>query len=426
MRNLKHIQHSAHYLQSDLPLVATVWDTATDSLVCAFGPSRLKKVIELKKTSAGTSNEEPILIASWDAECPLPDLEVDEVLNLQHSGHSEKSCLVLAGGDIIVVREQPLPGQEKIEIVGSVDAGITAAAWSPDEDLLVVITRANTFLFMTADFEIVATISFLREDAMLSKHVNVGWGKSETQFKGKRVKALRDPTMPEKVDEGTLSYYDRKQVTISWRGDGAFVAVNTIEEAGRRMIRVYSREGTLDSVSEPVDGLEGALTWKPSGNLIAGLQRLDKQINVIFFERNGLRHGQFGLRLSADDQKQWASAIDLQWNIDSSTLAVCFQDKVQLWIIGNYHYYLKQDIPFSSSRRDSCPLLLAWHPEEPLRIALLERDTHQPGRLEDSGDHSVAAIYTNALHTVHFSNVVAGGSNIAPQDFGTIAVIDGR
>lgn len=425
MRNLKYVQHSARYLHSDLPLVATAWDVVTDSLVCAFGPSKSKEVIQLKKTSIANSHEESILIASWDAKCPLSDLELDDVLNLHHFGHSDTSCLVLAGGDIIVVRGQPLPGEEKIEIVGSVDAGVTAAAWSPDEELLVVTTRANTLLFMTADFENLASTSMLVEDAVLSKHVNVGWGKSETQFKGKRSRALRDPTIPENVDEGTLSSYDCKQVTISWRGDGAFLAVNTIEEAARRMIRVYSREGSLDSVSEPVDGLESALSWRPSGNLIAGLQRLEEQVNVIFFERNGLRHGQFELRLSADDQKQWVSAIDLCWNIDSSILAVSLQGTVQLWTMGNYHYYLKQDIRCSSSMHNLCPPLLAWHPEKPLRIAILERDTHQPERPEDSSDRSVANTYTNALHSFLFSNVVAAGSTTAPNNFGTIAVIDG-
>jgi hypothetical protein len=34
---------------------------------------------------------------------------------------------------------------------------------------------------------------------------------------------------------------------ISWRGDGAYVAVNSLEAGSRRVIRVYSREGTLET-----------------------------------------------------------------------------------------------------------------------------------------------------------------------------------
>jgi elongator complex protein 1 len=110
--------------------------------------------------------------------------------------------------------------------------------------------------------------------------------------------ALLDPTVPESIDEGVLSAFDDRSVTISWRGDGAYFAINKVEEEQRRMVRVYSREGQLDSVSEPVDGLEGALSWRPSGNLIAGVRRLKDKIEVVFFERNGLRHGEFDLRLT--------------------------------------------------------------------------------------------------------------------------------
>ena len=35
--------------------------------------------------------------------------------------------------------------------------------------------------------------------------------------------------MPEKVDQGILSSHDDGCTTITWRGDGAYVAVNSIE-----------------------------------------------------------------------------------------------------------------------------------------------------------------------------------------------------
>ena len=146
--------------------------------------------------------------------------------------------------------------------------------------------------------------------------------------------------MPEYVDEGLKSEFDKGQVTISWRGDGAFVAVNSIEDKSRRMVRIFSREGVLESVTEPVDGLEGALSWRPAGNLLAGIQRKQNEVNVVFFERNGLRHGQFPLRLTAEDAQTWGAQIQLHWNTDSSVLAVIFNDRVQLWTMGNYHYYL--------------------------------------------------------------------------------------
>lgn len=270
----------------------------------------------------------------------------------------------------MVVKEDPVPGENKIEIVGSVDEGITAAAWSPDEQVLAITTGASTFLLMTRDFEPIKDITLSPSDLNASKHVSVGWGKSETQFKGKRAKAMRDPTVPEKIDEGVLSPHDDNAARISWRGDGAYLAISTIEGSQRRLIRVYSRDGSLDSVSEPVDGLEGPLSWRPAGNLMAGIQRFPDRLDVVFFERNGLRHGEFTLRV-APEKVPGENILELIWNNDSSVIAICFKDKVQLWSMGNYHWYLKQELLFPDELKVGLhDLVVQWHPEEPLRLAV--------------------------------------------------------
>lgn len=274
--------------------------------------------------------------------------------------------MVLEGGDIVVVQvpegEIPQDGVH-IEIMGSIDEGITAASWSPDEELLAITTKANTVVFMSRSFDGITDMTMTVDDLKASKHVSVGWGKKETQFQGRGAKALRDPTIPEKVDQGVLSPNDDGSVIISWRGDGAYVAINSIETGIRRVIRVYSRDGVLDSVSEPVDNMEGALSWRPSGNLMASIQRLEDRVDVIFFERNGLRHGQFSLR--APEGKTFANdPIRLEWNADSTVLAITLDDRIQLWTMGNYHWYLKQEI-FTHT----IPLCLKWHPEKPLRFA---------------------------------------------------------
>nr|KMM73499.1 IKI3-like protein [Coccidioides posadasii RMSCC 3488] len=409
MRNLRNIRFAEIPLPEGLPLTATAWDPTTDSVLCAFGPTETSAVIELRRKEEDayiSSSLELPLVASWDAPCPLPELKCDRILSMQYFADTLSTCLVLEGGDIIVVREEPQPEEDKIEILGSVDVGITAAAWAPDEELLAITTRSNTLLYMTRDFENIANIVFSPEDLKISRHVSVGWGKRETQFQGKRAKALRDPTMPEKVDEGKLSDLDDGKTCISWRGDGAFIAVNSIESGSRRVIRVFSREGALDSVSEPVDGLEGALSWRPAGNLIAGIQRLEDHIDVVFFERNGLRHGQFPLRLEMEDRDTWASSIDLAWNVDSTVLAVLFRDRIQLWTMGNYHYYLKQEIPLTSES-DQTELLrtFRWHHEKATRFV-----TASSRSMIDSD----------------WVFDVSRGSSVLPNDFGAVGVIDGK
>ncbi|KAE8453046.1 hypothetical protein EG329_012233 [Mollisiaceae sp. DMI_Dod_QoI] len=402
MRNLKNTRYDHWNPPQGRPLTATTWDLAKESVLCTFGPTENDALIELIRVNIDSNSYEHTIITSWDAPCPNPDLACDEVLNLHYFGDSLTACLVLAGGDIVVVREEPLLGEDRIEIVGSVDAGITAARWSPDEELLAITTKADTVVFMSRSFEGVTDVTMTPEDLKASNHVSVGWGKKETQFHGRGAKALRDPTMPERVDEGVLSPNDDLTVSISWRGDGAYLAVSTIEGGSRRIIRVYSREGVLDSVSEPVDGLEGALSWRPAGNLIAGVQRFSDRIDVVFFERNGLRHGQFSLRVAPEQLDSTDQHIKLLWNSDSTVLAVVLVDCIQLWTMGNYHWYLKHEI----ACRNLLPISpVVWHPEKSLRFITAASD----------GFTLIDHIFTTA-----------GGFTIPPKDYGPVAVIDGK
>ncbi|RVD81191.1 uncharacterized protein DFL_009065 [Arthrobotrys flagrans] len=408
MRNLLSIRRKTHQVSStvvpDLPLAATEWDASSNSIICAFGPSLDFPVIEINRIIDGSVTH----ITSWDYQgpCPKNGLEEDKILDLHYFADDLSICLVLKGGDVIVVREEPHDGQSKVEIVGSVEEGIATASWSPDESLLAIATEARTFVLMTRQFEPLADFNLTEEDLKLSKHVNVGWGKKETQFKGKRAAALRDPTMPERVDEGVLSDADTKDAKLSWRGDGQYVALSTIQDGKRRIIRVFSRSGELDGVSEPVDGMEGALSWRPSGNLIASIKRLGTDLEVIFFERNGLRHGEFPLRIPNIGPKP-ANLHDLEWNIDSTVLAVCLEDRIQLWTTMNYHWYLKSEIyckSFHGSSLDSSPPRVKWHPEKTLQL-------------------SVATL--GEITELEFSWFVHRGATSPPLDQGIVTVIDG-
>jgi elongator complex protein 1 len=169
----------------------------------------------------------------------------------------------------------------------------------------------------------------------------VGWGSKQTQFHGSLGKAAAQiPTaavVGSSPDDDTLP-------RINWRSDGtAFVVSSLSPDSGgarHRVLRVYDRNAILQSTSEPVAGLEHSLAWKPSGNLIASTQRFgfegggsgkEDRHEVVFFERNGLRHGEFGLRPSelgvntkpAATSFRWGYRVrELSWNCDSSVLCV--------------------------------------------------------------------------------------------------------
>ena len=116
------------------------------------------------------------------------------------------------------------------------------------------------------------------------------------------------------------------------------------ETRPHRRLRVYSREGALQSTAEPVPGLEHGCAWRPSGGLIASTQRFgrvpgsadadgglgqgrDGRHDVVFFERNGLRHGEFALREKVDgpgsESRRWGyRAREVGWSADSNVLSV--------------------------------------------------------------------------------------------------------
>lgn len=90
---------------------------------------------------------------------------------------------------------------------------------------------------------------------------------------------------------------DSGRPRVSWRGDGTLFAVSFIHAMTNvRQFKVFNREGILQYTSEPTDGLEECLAWKPSGELIASTcQKYDNYGNVsehivTCFEKNGLNH----------------------------------------------------------------------------------------------------------------------------------------
>jgi hypothetical protein len=68
---------------------------------------------------------------------------------------------------------------------------------------------------------------------------------------------------------------------------------------------------------------EDSLSWRPSGNLLAAAVRrpAGNRHVIAFFEKNGLQHGELELR------HQQLSIKQLEWNCDSTVLAVCAQDQ---------------------------------------------------------------------------------------------------
>ncbi|XP_037531563.1 elongator complex protein 1 [Nematolebias whitei] len=298
----------------------------------------------------------------------LPEDGSGVVVGLQDLAELQSACLATAGGDVVLFNLN----SNQMECVGSVDSGLTSMSWSPDEELVVLTTGQETIIMMTKDFEPITEVGIHQDDFGEGKFITVGWGKKETQFHGSEGKQAAQKKL--QGVQPAVAWDDRRP-RVTWRGDGQLFAIGAIcPQTGARKVRVWNREGVLQTTSEPINGLEQALCWKPSGSLIASAQRHPNKHSVVFMEKNGLLHGDFPLPLSKDQAK----VKELLWNSDSAVLAVWLEDLtagedghvntyIQLWTVGNYHWYLKQSLDFGRDPQKA-PVCVCWDTERPLRL----------------------------------------------------------
>jgi len=274
------------------------------------------------------------------------DTHIPAVLHISFNTVTECLCLAFKNGDVLTLETN----SKQVQCVGCVESGLKAVQWSPDQEVVVMISGQDTVIVMTGTFDPVAEVDLHQSNFGEKQFVTVGWGRKETQFHGSEGKAAAR-ALPQSIEQ--VSVLDEGELRISWRGDGSLFAVSTVTpKSNSRQIRIFSRDAVLQYTSEPAAGLEEALCWRPSGNLIASSQRLPNKYVIAFFEKNGLRHGEFLLPFAQNECKIHL----LSWNSESSILAVwCVyttgETCLQLWTVNNYHWYLKQCLNFPTERK---------------------------------------------------------------------------
>ena len=335
---------------------------------------------------------------------------------------------VAASGEMVTVDCD----SQEASLLGMIDSGIFATSLSPDEELLVFLTGNQTLLCLApADLEVL-------HETKLAYPLTTTTSSSSTSS-----------------NNNNSSSQNKAWPRLSWRGDGQFLAVlgeewvmekegasggkqqqlktqqqqqqqqqqlKTQQQEDRRrrwQVRVYERgeEGLLMHASgrhednTPVEGLEGrAFAWATDGSLVAAVQQSKsggggreggrgrggggKQ--VVFFERNGLRHREFALREGegAGEGGGGDAVSFMTWNADTSLLALCLQrtgrrgggeggrgpSRVQVWHRSNYHWYLKQEVrllPSSTLSALPSSSSSSSYPE----VACLRFDAEKPERL---------------------------------------------
>ncbi|KAJ7496599.1 pol II transcription elongation factor [Mycena latifolia] len=379
----------------------------------------------LPTDEVGTSTVDPPTILTMFTTNPL-DASATQVVSFRFLPDSRRLAVLTRGGDITMIvidEEDPMP-----EVEGTIEPGILAASWSPDDSLLAIVTGEQKLTLMTSTFDVLSDAPLFTTEFGEDAPINVGWGSKQTQFHGSLGKAAAQAPSVKTVGS---SPDDDAMPRISWRGDGAFFVVSSLSPASEaqryRTLRVYDRQAALQSTSEAVPGLEHAMAWRPSGNLIVGTQRFgfegggvgkEGRHDIVFFERNGLRHGEFPVRVSdlaiAPGPRvqgwKWGYRVkELSWSSDSNVLGLWIEkdegDIFQLWTTGNYHWYLKHEMPapassFGPGRFTS----IEWHPEQALHVVLTTSTTI-------------------IRRTYAWETCVS--STRPPNDSGTVAVLDG-
>ncbi|KAJ1962686.1 putative elongator complex protein 1 [Dipsacomyces acuminosporus] len=400
MRNLTILSEAGVSLANHQPLSRTQSEErGSQPPLCVDATEQLAYIV------AGDNHDTAYLLstqlgmegnaAAFNIVAALPfSASSSEIAGMQFLMERESVFLALKSGDIFTIRVGPDAADsmgEQIELVGTVDPGIMASCWSPDEELLALVNGEGKLLLMTQDFDVLDEFALDQSTQGEETHVALGWGKKETQYHGKAGKAAA--LAPEKEIKVLVTQDDDGQVRISWRGDGAYFAVSFISRQARE-IRIFSREGKLQSIAERIEGLEHTMSWRPSGRLIAACEKLDHRYDVVFFERNGLRHGEFTL------PSRLLRVLDLSWNSDSSILAITAlvetgaEDDaraspevcVQLWSDKNYHWYLKQEI--RSSVLGDAISHAVWDVENPMLIHIACQSSYAAIRLSSSTNTS--------------------------------------
>lgn len=246
------------------------------------------------------------------------------------------------------------PSTGEAALVGVFDLGLQAASWSPDGEILLMVTSTEA-----DDDNIVETPG---DEPPISRTQSVLMSMN-AQFE-----VLAEITIPTYIPPSTpsgssISMPDDSEISVAWRPDGSLCAVSSVDAEDQiRKVRIYKRETLeLHGIGRAEDGSGtlvknlqcSTISWADvrCSQLLAGVQRKGKKTQqVVFFESNGLRHREFLLR-----ENPSTNVISLNWNAASDLLAVSLReengtDKVQLWHRCNYNWYLKREFRFDGRR----------------------------------------------------------------------------
>ncbi|KAJ2831162.1 putative elongator complex protein 1 [Coemansia furcata] len=176
--------------------------------------------------------------------------------------------IALHSGNIFAARVRQQDNPMEPELVGMVDLGSLACAWSLDDEVMALVTGEARLLLKTQDFDVVYEFPLAHGQQGEDAPVMLVGDKRETQYHDKTGKAA------------ALESSDFV-MQISWRRDGTFIAEEFIAQSGAHKLRILPQEFWLCSTTELSEALKHMLSWRLSG-------ATDQCHDVMFSSATGL------------------------------------------------------------------------------------------------------------------------------------------
>ena len=355
--------------------------------------------------------------ASFMQEVSPSELDDDDgmVMDLNAQAGLHITCLSHAGHVVSVptdittsiAMKGDASCEEGSECIGSFENGLECGGWSPDGEILALVTFADEeeqeegsdakipiLMTMNTQYEI---LSEVRLDPCLS--------------------AVRTADQESSIDHTNA-------ISMCWRPDSSSLAVSTLDASVNnkplRRVRTFSTTLQLISLSKEEDGsgrdvpnlLSMAPTWAPAGcshyvGVVQSSRPLtlksakSRQVSmqVAFLEPNGLRHRECKIHNTCVAKEEKEEITGVSFNLEGDLLSVTSMvssllnepnspyGKVQLYHRSNYHWYLKTELRYDChNAQSSSPALVSaviFSAEDPYKLTVaLKRKNSGDGLLE--------------------------------------------
>jgi len=337
---------------------------------------------------------------SFMQEVSPDELDVDDGMGMDLNAQAglHITCLSKAGHVVSVSTDATtsiaMKGgascEEGSECIGSFENGLECGGWSPDGEILALVTFADEeeqeegsdakipiLMTMNTQYEILSEIRL-------------------------------DPCVAAERTAEKEAFTHPNAISMCWRPDSSSLAVSTMDAIVNnkplRRVRTFSTTLQLISLSKEEDGsgrdvpnlLSISPTWAPAGcshyvGVVQSSRPLtlksakSRQVSmqVAFMEPNGLRHRECKIHNTCVAKEEKDEITGVSFNLEGDLLAVTSTvtslsdesiapyGKVQLYHRSNYHWYLKTELRYDDHSSSSALVSMAiFSAEDPYKLTI--------------------------------------------------------